>query len=109
MSEDEFNEEEFFTWLPVLAALCMMLFLLLLCGCATVDKGRFSVIDLDLRTPQQIEASIAENTCIYNCTNKVSQVKEEEPRAFPFELLFRFLEVVKGRIRIISLEWKTKE
>ena len=81
-----------------------------LTGCATVDKGRFSVIDLDLRSPEQIVAQKDEKTAVYGSesTNKVAQVAGE-PRAFPYELLFKLLEVVKGRLMIFSLEWKTKE
>ena len=93
-----------------IALLVLALVLLWLCnGCSTVDKGRFSVIDLDLRTPEQILAGMVENTCIYGGTNQPPQITKTEPRAFPFELLFKFLEVMKGRIRIISLEWKTSE
>jgi len=75
-------------------------------GCAT-DKGRFSLIDLDLRTPEQIVASEKENNVIYQGTNQVPV--EAEAKAFPVEYLFKFLEVVKGRLRILSLEWKSKE
>ena len=77
---------------------------LVFCGCASVDRGRFSIIDLDLRTPEQIIAGTPENTVIYNST----ELPSTEARVFPFEYLFKFLEVVKGRLRIISIEWKTK-
>ena len=81
-----------------------------LTGCATVNKGRFSVIDLDLRTPEQVLAQKSEKVVVYDSdgTNKVAQVAGE-PRAFPYELLFKLLEVVKGRLMIFSLEWTTKE
>lgn len=84
--------------------------LVLLSGCASVDKGRFSVVDFDLRSPEQIVAQKDEKTIIYadNETNKVAKVAGEE-RAFPFDLMFKFFEVMKGRIMILSLEWNTKE
>lgn len=84
--------------------------LVFLTGCATVNNGRFSVIDLDLRTPEQVLAQKSEKMVVYDSegTNKVSQVAVE-PRAFPYELLFKLLEVVKGRLMIFSLEWKTNE
>jgi len=82
----------------------IILISLLFCGCASMDRGRFSVIDLDLRTPEQIVASTPENTCIYSAT----ELPSTEARVFPFEYLFKFLEVVKGRLRIISIEWKAK-
>ena len=89
--------------------IALLVLALFFCGCSTVDRGRFSVIDLDLRTPEQILTGTVENTCIYGGTNQPPQITKTEPRAFPFELLFKFLEVMKGRIRIISLEWKTSE
>jgi hypothetical protein len=81
-----------------------------LTGCATVNNGRFSVIDLDLRTPEQVLAQKSEKMVVYESdgTNKVAQVAGE-PRAFPYELLFKLLEVVKGRLMIFSLEWKTND
>lgn len=87
----------------------IFVFALIMTGCASVDKGRFSVIDLDLRTPEQIVADISEKTCIYTCTNKPPQIAQETERAFPIDILFKLLSVVKGRLTIISLEWKTKE
>jgi hypothetical protein len=89
---------------PVVIVSAMMLV-----GCASVNKGRFSAFDLDLRTPEQVVAQVPEKTCIYadSNTNKPPTQVAEAPRAFPFELLFQFLQIMKGRIQILSLEWKT--
>lgn len=87
-----------------------ILSIILLSGCASVHKGRFSVIDLDLRTPEQVLAQKEEKTIIYTdtSTNKVSMAPSET-RSFPYEILFKFLEVMKGRIMIFSLEWEAKD
>lgn len=81
---------------------------MLFCGCASVEKGRFSLIDFDLRSPEQITAQIPENTCIYASTNN-PPTEVATPKAFPFDLLFNFFNVMKGRIRILNLEWKTNQ
>jgi len=83
--------------------------LLFLSGCASIGKCRFSLIELDLRTPEQIMAGTVENTAIYEGTNKPPQIIEKTPRSFPIEIIFKFLEVIKGRIKIISLEWKSNQ
>ena len=81
----------------------------LLSGCASVRNGRFYLLDLDLRTPEQVLAQKEEKTVIYSgSTNKVSMA-EGEVRSFPYNLLFKLLEIVKGRLTIFSIEWKTKE
>lgn len=84
--------------------------IVLLSGCASVHKGRFSVIDLDLRTPEQVLAQKEEKIVIYTdtSTNKVSMAPSET-RSFPYEILFKFLEIMKGRIMIFSLEWEAKD
>jgi len=91
-----------------IASMTVIIVVILLCGCASVDKGRFSVIDFDLRTPEQITAQIPENTCIYAGTNN-PPTEVATPKAFPFDLLFNFFNVMKGRIQILNLEWKTNK
>jgi hypothetical protein len=81
---------------------------ILFSGCASVEKGRFTAIDLDLRTPEQITAQIPENTCIY-ASDEEPTIEPATPKIFPFDLLFNFLNVMKGRIQIFNLEWKSNQ
>lgn len=88
------------------ATLLIALMVFLLSGCAT--KGRFAVLDLDLRTPEQIEASVAENTIIYTCTNNIPAVAQPKVSVDPWDIIVRIISVVKGRLRILSIEWNEK-
>lgn len=72
-----------------------------LTGCAT--QGRFSLIDLDFRSAEQSVAQQPENTMMHSAVTTV----QPQPKAItPLSVIFDFLEVVKGRIRIITCEWK---
>jgi len=85
---------------------------MVLCGCAT--KGRVALLDLDLRTPEQILAYQNEADIIYvpdccvsnpivvstNATVKGATIPS------PWDIIIKIIEVVKGRIRILSIEWK---
>ena len=85
--------------------------LLLICltGCCC---GRFNLIRLDKRSPEQLEAAKARDTIIYKChTNSVvatnaPTVLKTSTVSFPWTLVFDFLKVLDGEIVIISLEWK---
>lgn len=79
-------------------------------GCASMDKGRFSVVDLDLRSKDQIEAQIPEATCIYNgSTNKTNDASLKSATPIPWEFVVKLVEVFKGRIKVCSMEWKTNQ
>ena len=79
-----------------------------LAGCAT--RGRFAVLDLDLRDKDQIIAYQTEATCIYQPAQQpVAGVplKEQPAVSLPWwNFLFDFLKVMKGRIRVLSFEWQ---
>jgi hypothetical protein len=75
-------------------------------GCAT--KGRISLIDLDLRTPEQIIAYQNEADVIYSPDVSPSNNNASVRAApcFPWDFVIKIVEVVKGRVRILSIEWK---
>jgi len=76
-------------------------------GCAS--PGRFSVLDLDLRTPEQIEAYKVEAQVPY----VVKEIPNKEEIAPKFISAWSFLapiiQVFKGRIKVLSFEWKGNE
>jgi hypothetical protein len=80
-----------------------------LCGCASMPaRGRVSALDLDLRDKDQIIAYETEATCIYATPPQGNQppVGAMEPAASPWPFIFDFLKVMKGRIRVLSIEWQ---
>lgn len=91
---------------------CLVL-ALLFCGCST---GRFAVLTVDLRTPEQLKASEVEGTVVYNygeCTNcaaceKCNGDPLEEPVSSPSIIapIFDFLKLVKGKVSFFSIEWR---
>lgn len=86
----------------------MFALLMITAGCAT--KGRISLIDLDLRTPEQIIAYQNEADVIYTpdgCTsNTANNASVRVATTFPWDFVIKIVEVVKGRVRILSIEWK---
>jgi len=74
---------------------------IILVGCAS--QGRFSVVDLDLRDSAQIEAGKNEAAVIYQntSTNEVAT-----PKSFDFSLLSTIISAIKGRVKVLSFEWK---
>ena len=85
-------------------------------GCAT--SGRLAVVDLDLRSPEQIKAYEVEAQVPYELnevvtgatTNSVNDVvSADAPKVSPiWEFLAPILEAFKGRLRILSFEWRNK-
>ena len=71
----------------------------LLTGCAT--RGRLSVVDIDLRDASQIEADKSEASVVYQDVSTNATAK-----SFDFSIISTLLSVVKGRIRVLSVEWK---
>ena len=73
-------------------------------GCAT---GRIAVLDFDLRTPDQIKAFQTEASYPY-AVSKVLTAEQPPLGAFPWKLGFDFFKLIKGRLRILSFEWRNK-
>ena len=95
----------------VLTALILML---ISSGCAT--SGRFSVIDLDLRSPEQIEAFYGESKVPYNLTlgdstdaEVEAEVQVDSKSISIWSFIAPILEALDGRLRIFSFEWKDKK
>lgn len=78
-------------------------------GCTT--SGRFSVVDLDLRSPEQTKAQIPEAEIVYTCTVNNSSTNEvkissEVVDTLKDSFIVDIFKAVKGRLRVLSLEWK---
>ena len=80
----------------------MVLAMLTLSGCAT--RGRLSVLDVDLRTPEQIIAYQPEAAVVYESEKPNLGAGIAAP--IPWEFIIKLVEVVKGRVRVLSFEWK---
>lgn len=81
----------------------------LVAGCAYLPaRGRLSAIDFDLRDKDQIVAYETEATCIYADPTQPGQPLGvgEAPSASPWYLIVDFLKVMKGRLRVLSVEWQ---
>lgn len=77
---------------------------LMLSGCAT--KGRISVVDVDLRTPEQIIAYQPEAAVVYETDKPQPNLGAGIAAPIPWEFIIKLVEVVKGRVRVLSFEWK---
>lgn len=70
----------------------------LLAGCASNSRTRFALVDLDLRTPEQIKAS-------REAVGNTPQVTAKAEGATPwYSFLPAIVEVFKGRLRLVSFE-----
>lgn len=92
-----------------------LLTMLLFTGC--VSNGRFRLLNVDLRTPEQMvaardEACIVYTSTISNTTN-APVVIQPAPKgfldSFPFSLLFDLFKVAKGVFTVGELEWSSKK
>lgn len=96
----------------IIACLFISVFMIIMMsGCAT--KGRFSAVDIDLRTPEQIIAYQNEADIVYLADGVVSNgvntvaTKDIVPTTAPwYDIIVKIVEVIKGRVRILSFEWK---
>jgi hypothetical protein len=76
---------------------------IILSGCAT--KGRLSVIDIDLRTPEQITAYQKEAEVVYQNEESQTVGSSETASKFSWDVVIKLVEVIKGRVRVLSFEW----
>jgi hypothetical protein len=91
----------------VKAVIVAIVIMVITMGCSTT-KGRVFLGDLDLRTPEQIQAQVPEKTIIYGDT--VPQVTTQAVESItPWSLIVDLLKVVKGRLTIVSVEWRVNE
>jgi len=73
---------------------------ILLSGCAS--RGRLSLIDIDLRSQSQIEAYEKEALIVYQDAPTINAAT----KSFDFSIISTILSAVKGRIKVLSIEWK---
>jgi hypothetical protein len=76
-------------------------------GCST---SRFSLIDVDLRTPEQTKAYISEAEIVYEAPATVNTTMAKMGVAavpvIVWEYVVELLKVTRGRIRVFSVEAK---
>lgn len=80
---------------------------MVMCGC--VSAGRFALVDIDLRTPEQIAAYAKEAEIPYAVPSQADPVALKADRtvvAAIWDEIMEVLKVVKGRIRVLPVEWK---
>jgi len=73
-------------------------------GCAS--PGRFALLDLDLRTPEQIEAYKTEAQVPYGVNEAATQEVVSPKVVSVWSFLAPIIQVFKGRIKVLSFEWK---
>lgn len=75
-------------------------------GCAT---GRITLIDIDLRSADQITAYVPEASVVYKPGDSASVKAVTDgttsTTSVIWEKIMEVLKVVKGRLRIITFEW----
>jgi len=83
-----------------------MLVMVLMCGC--VSAGRFALVDIDLRTPEQIAAYAKEAEIPYVAQyNEPPTLKADRTVLTAiWDEIMEVLKVVKGRVRVLPVEWK---
>ena len=77
--------------------------MILISGC--MSPGRVALLDIDLRTPEQIKAYEVEAQVPFKDTDIIS--KDPEPKSVSaWSFVSPIIQVFKGRIRILSVEWQ---
>ena len=81
----------------------------MLCGCGTT--GRLALVDLDFRTPEQIQAEQLEAIAPF-VTVQTNSVRPPEPKPVQEKtwwtsLVQWFGSVSKMRLRILPIEWRS--
>ena len=83
----------------------VVLMVMVMCsGCMSV--GRFALVDLDLRTPEQIAAYSHEAEIPYMVPDNSNTMKVGQVAQTIWEQVLEVLKVVKGRLRVVSVEWR---
>jgi len=87
--------------------LCVLVMCVYMSGCAS--SGRFCLVDIDLRTPEQISAYIKESEAVY--IGETLPIETDPPEITTksggvLSSLFSFLQVLKCRVRVFSAEWR---
>ena len=82
------------------------LLLVALLGSGCISAGRFAVVDLDLRSPEQIVAGEVEAAVIYGAPATSEEPVEPVANKSWMRFLAPIIEVFDGRLRILSFEWR---
>ena len=76
---------------------------LLLGGCASTVPGRFTTMEWDSRSPEQISASQISDTAVYGSVSKGAE--ESVSRFTEWVALAKVISEFRLRIRLGALEW----
>lgn len=79
--------------------------LLFAAGCKS--PGCVALIDIDLRTPEQIRAMEIADTAVFGATNEKGPAGAEArgPSLTWWESLFKMVTDIEGRIRLLYVAW----
>lgn len=89
--------------------LAVLFAILLMTGCATPNKGRVALLDIDLRTPEQLSAYAVEAGIPYK---DPAPVLDQHTMSLPLTIwqsVLAMCTAIDGRIRIGSVEWNVSK
>ena len=81
---------------------CAVLLAVLLGGCASTVPGRFTGVEWESRSPEQLTAAVPSDTAVYG--NSASAKAEARPFT-QWQALFDMISGLRVRIRICTAEW----
>ena len=77
-------------------------------GCASTSPGRFTTVEWDSRSPEQISAMVPADTVVYENPGAAKVDEKADAKAMPLEwwsALFDMISGIRVRIRIGTCEW----
>lgn len=81
------------------------LILSLLFGSGCRSPGCVALVDIDLRTPEQIEASRAADTAVFGAGAESAQTQKAALPLAWWEALFKMVTDIEGRVRLLYVAW----
>ena len=72
-------------------------------GC--VSPGCVALVDIDLRTPEQIEASRVADTAVFGTQADAMPVEKAALPLAWWEALFKMVTDIEGRVRLLYVAW----
>lgn len=86
-------------WMKTMAA---ALALAVAGGCASTVPGRFTGVEWDSRSPEQLAAAVQTDTAVYD----TPAAEQEQARAFTeWKALFDMISGLRVKIRLACVEW----
>jgi hypothetical protein len=75
------------------ASVLLLALVLASSGCGSMSRGSLTLVDIDLRTPEQILADKEQAPAV-----------AREPAEW-YDFIIKAISVIKGRIRVLSVDW----